>query len=601
MRATLQRTLRRRRSGRAPLMTIAIIVLLCIVGAVAIAWSRGRGGGTSSGSADIHQVVREGFDITIPASGELAPLKQTQIVNKLDNFKATITEIVEEGKFVRRGDLLVKLADEEIKLKLKDAEDEVNVTEKGLTAAEAKLAIQRNTAESEMSKADLAIELAQIALEAWEKGEMISERKKLDLALATAKIDLERLEAKFTESQKLLDEGFISKDEYELDRIALIEARAKVEQADLDIHVFQTYKVKEELAKKNSDLEQARAEKGRVQQKNDAEIVSATADVESSRYKHQSAKDRLAKLQEQLSYCTITAPEEGLVVYSSSMDGGNRWGGDDNIIKVGAQLYPNQTIIILPDTSQMTANIKVSESLSGRIKPGQSAMVRSDALPNVAIRGEVLGVSVLAEGGGWRDPNRRDYTVKILLVDAPAGLKPSMRCKGEIFVDRVDDVLSVPIQSVFRQGSVAYVYVPSGGGYAQKQVTIGRSSEMSIEVLDGLDEGDVVLLREPPTGEIVSKIEMPSEGRPGAGGGPGEPRGPGRDSARRGGKGAETPGGSPETKPEKAPAIAAGEGAEKAAGEDGAAPAGEVAAPAAPTVTPVVESTPVVEAAPAAR
>jgi hypothetical protein len=160
----------------------------------------------------------------------------------------------------------------------------------------------------------------------------------------------------------------------------------------------------------------------------------------------------------------------------------------------------------------MIASVKVPEALSGTIRPGQRAMITSDANANSALSGEVLSVGVLAESGGWRDPNRRDYTVKILLKDGyDLGLKPSMRCKAEIYVGRVSDALHVPIQSVFRNGPINYVYVPQSGGYAQKKVTIGRASELYIEIKDGLTEGQVVLLREPATEEIVFRLPVPKQ------------------------------------------------------------------------------------------
>jgi len=131
----------------------------------------------------------------------------------------------------------------------------------------------------------------------------------------------------------------------------------------------------------------------------------------------------------------------------------------------------------------------------------------SDAHPNVPIKGVVQGVSVLAEGGGWRDPNRRDYTVRIVLeVDPSLELKPSMRCRSEIELGTVENALSVPIQSVFREGPLAYVYIPKDGGWAQKEVALGRSSELAVEVVRGVDVGDVVLLREPKPVEVVSRI-----------------------------------------------------------------------------------------------
>jgi hypothetical protein len=192
-------------------------------------------------------------------------------------------------------------------------------------------------------------------------------------------------------------------------------------------------------------------------------------------------------------------------------------------------------VIILPDTSRMIANLKVNEALSGRIRPGQVVTVQSDALPNVPLSGTVQSVSVLAASGGWRDPNRRDYTVRVAIdADPSLGLKPSMRCKAEILLDQVKDAMSVPLQAIFRQGPIAYVYIADGGGYSQRMIKLGRTSELRAEVLDGLKEGERVLLREPMATEIASKLDfdalqkaLPSEPDPrqamrrGAGGRPG--------------------------------------------------------------------------------
>ena len=156
----------------------------------------------------------------------------------------------------------------------------------------------------------------------------------------------------------------------------------------------------------------------------------------------------------------------------------------------------------------MKAEVKVNEALSGKIKAGQEVTVYSDALPDQALTGTVERVAVLAETGGWRDPNRRDYTVHVRLSNtAGLGLKPSMRCKANLHVGRVSNVLHIPVQAIFREGPVAYVYAPEGSGYAQTPVQVGRSSELYIEILGGLDAGDRVLLREPPTEQIVRTLD----------------------------------------------------------------------------------------------
>jgi multidrug efflux pump subunit AcrA (membrane-fusion protein) len=304
-------------------------------------------------------------------------------------------------------------------------------------------------------------------------------------------------------------------------------------------------------------LEQATAERKRVEQRADAELTKLRAEVNSQHFKAESGRDRLAQLKLQHSYCTVVAPTDGLIVYATSMDSGGgmggRGGGDAQAPQVGTELKPNELVMVLPDTSTMMANLKVSEALSGRVKKDQVVTVWSDALPNLPLAGKVVGVSVLAETGGWRDPNRRDYTVKVVLdVDQKLGLKPSMRCKAEVLLDHVNDALSVPIQSVFRQGPVSYVYVPDGDGYAQRQVKLGRASELEVEVLAGIEPGQQVLLREPKKDEITAVIDMEkvaaAPGAPGAGAAPGggAPAGTAPADAggkRRGGKGKPDQGG----------------------------------------------------------
>lgn len=501
-----------------------ILVLLALpFGAALLSGCGNEAGSARTTDADLFVVERTDFDMAIPVSGELAAQRQIEVRNRLES-RAVITEIVAEGRTIRQGDVLLRLAEEEIRDRIKDAREKANSAQSELVAAEQTLAIRESTRASDLEKADLEIEMARLALLAWEEGELVSKRKSLALAKETAEINLKRLEDRFLESSKLVEQKFISKDEYERDRIAMIEARAKSEQAVLDHQVYEEYQYVQDRAKKESDHKQSIEERRRVEQRHFAEIVKAKNDVESARFRVESARDRLSNLEMQLGYCTVVAPNDGLVVYATSIDsgGGGRGGGDAQPPQVGTELRPNELVIILPDTAQMIANLKVSEALSGRIRPNQPVTVYSDALPNVPVRGTVQSVSVLAASGGWRDPNRRDYTVRVALdADPELGLKPSMRCRAEILLDRVSDAVSAPIQSIFRQGGIAYVYVSERGGWSQRQVQLGRSSELRVEVLEGLREGERVLMREPRPEEIVAKLDfdalqqnLPANGRP---------------------------------------------------------------------------------------
>jgi hypothetical protein len=117
----------------------------------------------------------------------------------------------------------------------------------------------------------------------------------------------------------------------------------------------------------------------------------------------------------------------------------------------------------------------------------------------------VDSIGVLAETDGWRNPNLREYTVKVVLTGDQdiSMLKPSMRAEAEIILGSVEDATAVPLQAVFREGPIAYVYTPKGGRYERTPVALGRRSSTFIEILSGVEDGAQVLLREPAPGEVL--------------------------------------------------------------------------------------------------
>src|SRR5262245_59460398 len=129
---------RRSRLGQISLV-IAGSVAVLLLGLVAAVAIRSGGSGVGSSRQPDRFIVRRGaFDITIPVTGELAAMKQIDIRNMLDG-RAIITEIVPEGSFVQQGDILLRLNDDELRTKAKDAQDTVNTAETAVVTAETNL------------------------------------------------------------------------------------------------------------------------------------------------------------------------------------------------------------------------------------------------------------------------------------------------------------------------------------------------------------------------------------------------------------------------------------------------------------------------------
>ena len=78
------------------------------------------------------------------------------------------------------------------------------------------------------------------------------------------------------------------------------------------------------------------------------------------------------------------------------------------------------------------------------------------------------------------------------------GLRPGMSATGEVLYERVKDVLLIPVRASFDRGGKVVVYVKNGRGFEPREITVGRRNEAQIEVVSGLNAGDVVALEEPP-------------------------------------------------------------------------------------------------------
>src|SRR5690606_15347211 len=203
-----------------------------------------------------------------------------------------------------------------------------------------------------------------------------------------------------------------SKNDRDLDEINAKEAAARLEIAKLDWSIYHDYTYRVEQRQKESAVTEAEAELGRVRAENESQFASVEADLKHRERQYKIRDDNLTELKEQLGRTTITAPKDGLVVYWVSTQG-RRWDDSRGTLQVGREVHPRETLIVLPDTTEMIASVQVHESIAGRVRPGQPVAVSIDALGGQVVHGEVESVGVLAESGGWRDPNLREYSVRI--------------------------------------------------------------------------------------------------------------------------------------------------------------------------------------------
>jgi len=490
---------------------VRIIVLVVGLVIVAAAWGGSRRNGESN-SASRPTIVTSGwylveprsFDLAVVASGELESKSKVEIRSKVEGT-TTIVEVIDQGKVVQEGDVLVRMANDQIKEKIVQEQLQVEQALADMVAAEQNLAIEENDAENNVRVAQLKIELAQLDLEKWQSGDDPQKKQDLKLELDRATRKLDRSKRNYKASQQLHKEQFISQGELEDDELAVTEAKAALDKAQLGQKVYEQYTRPKEFKQVQSDLDQTKAELERVKRKNTSKLAQVQANLKGKQRTLKLREDRLAKHEQQLVYSIIVAPKAGEVVYATTLGRHRRSTGET--LAQGKQVRFNELLIILPDRRNMVAKIKVHEAMVAQVKKDQDVSITIDARPDMPIIGKVASVGVMAESGGWLNPDLREYMVTVNLPkqQASGDLKPAMRCTGRIVTGKVDQSLALPIQAVHAQGRKHYCYVRTADGLAQKQsIKIGRSGESYVEIIKGLEKGSQVLLRQPKPQEMMA-------------------------------------------------------------------------------------------------
>jgi HlyD family secretion protein len=327
-------------------------------------------------------------------------------------------------------------------------------------------------------------------------------------------------------------------------QVVLAEKRALLEQAtkERDLVVAQT-KLDVESAQDNVELAELDLKDAAPEQKpkmtirvrmarralEKAKLEAATRkdNAESAITPRKAAVDaesaRLSELNEQLGYCTIIAPHDGMVLYHVT-ERNLRGLGRDRITAQGETVVEGQILMYVAELGKMQLVANVHEAAIHYINPGpggvrpampQPAKVTIDALPGKPINAQVQAVSAVPKASDWFSADVKLYPVTISL-DFDNGakmLKPGMSGTVAILVQEQKDVLRLPVQAVRRFRGKATCLVKTETGVEERALVLGAVSDTFVEIRDGLKEGEEVALNPPALRPPGAPAEPRREGR----------------------------------------------------------------------------------------
>lgn len=446
-------------------------------------------GGSGPDPATLFPARRGELAIVVTENGYLKARKSVKMKPEFRG-EGLITWLIDEGTVVEEGEKLVEFEKKEIQTQTADLQSQITESEVKLEAAMATLEIERSEADGVIEKAELQLQIAQLELERYEQGELPNELRKLRLAEDKADSEWNRAAEKFKLIPALAEEGFFTPAEVEEEEIKVREAKLAAETAKLDLELYEEYSQKIEFKQKNAALRDATRGLANARKKTQISMREKEANIARQKGQLEASRNRLEKLMEDMEKMTMKAPQAGIVHYG---DAGSPWSRDR--IKIGNRVYRGSTIITLPDLSEMEVLTKIHEADIDKVKPDQEVTITLDTYPGLVFTGKVTRIASVATSSGW-DENTKAFRITITMDPSEVELRAGISAKVEIEVTRLEDVLTVPIHSVFAEEGEHFCFV-ANGVVRKRTVTVGQNNAHFVVILDGLEEGEKVLLYDP--------------------------------------------------------------------------------------------------------
>jgi len=415
---------------------IMTIFLLCL-GLASVTACNPLGGSEQEATEQLAEVVRGDLTVTVSGSGNLEVSNEAMLAFGVGGRVDKV--YIEEGGKVSKGEVLAKLETDSLELALTEAQ------------------VAQTQAEVAVTQAQVTLQTAEYELETAQDLYAQPEIHTARAAVSDAQSYLEY-------AKQILAQALTTHDiKVWTNEVAYAEETLRA--AEVSLNEMLSAPDTEEVAIKRLQVELA---------KQSLELAEQSLEL---------AEQSLETTRKQLDEATITAPFDGIIasVYVEEGD------------VISPPTMAPQIVAHLIDPSSMELNVEVDEIDVIEVKPGQRAIIEVDALPTLPIEGKVSFISLTPKEEG----SVIVYDVKIdFNVPEGIGLRAGMSATADIIIAERNNVLLVPDRAIKQdsQGN-PIVEIMVNGQIEERGVDIGVSDGFQTEIVDGLEEGEVVIER----------------------------------------------------------------------------------------------------------
>lgn len=270
-----------------------------------------------------------------------------------------------------------------------------------------------------------------------------------DIAVQANEVELAR--ANYQREQALLNEGITARKDYQA-------AKNTYESAQVRLNTLKQRSAQEVALKQRQLSLTISAVKSqlRVMGLSDASVNQALAN------------NRV------VSEIPITAPVSGKVTFRD--------------VSLGETIEPGKRIFSIVNLSPIWVVVNVFQEQIARIQTGQSVRIKTPT--NTIVQGSISNVGTVV------DPENRTLPVRIISNNSGELLKPGMFVSAEIVTGKsAANRMVAPASAVVDEGGRSVVYVKNGNDFQAIPVQIGQRASDQVEILDGIYEGDEIVIQ----------------------------------------------------------------------------------------------------------
>jgi multidrug efflux pump subunit AcrA (membrane-fusion protein) len=508
---------------------IVILVLALVAGGAMALRAVNQPAAAEDSTALVTTVTRGSIEETVSATGNVGVERQVSLPFGSSGEIAEV--LVEEGQTVEAGDVLARLDTASLEWQIARSRASVDTAQARLEQA------QKPAGDKELASAQAALDSATANYERVKEGAGAEELASAQAALDSARANYDRVKAGPTKAelaaaQAQLDsaQAAVQQAQSAYDRVKdrpfvgllpealnLQNATITLQQAQANYDAQADRPTRSELASANAQVAQAAAQLAALQERPTAgDLASAAAQVAQAEATLAQLQERpspediavlqagvneaqivLAQTESQLEDTVIVAPFGGTVVAVDAREG--EWAS------------PGAPAIVVAFTDSLILKVNVDEVDVAGLAEGQAAHLTFGALDDAELGGTVSFVAPSSTNVGGAVA----YAVEIRFDPGDRPIRLGMTADVDIVVDSAADALLVPNRAieVDREAGRYYVTRQKALGATERlEVQIGMRDQQNTQILEGVDEGDKVVLPEVPEQTTTQEFSGPFGG-----------------------------------------------------------------------------------------